>query len=97
MPDIFVAPNKQDGKSENTPLEKEANKPDETQNIDEESSEDSSSIHLFSSLCKNPRDVSFQNQEEGEKVLLFIRRANITNLKWLIIGTFFYLSLFSSF
>jgi len=46
-------------------------------------------VHLFSSLCQYPNDITFQNQESGEKVLLFIRRAFITNFGWILAGAFF--------
>lgn len=42
-------------------------------------------IHPLSSFCINPIGVSFENQEEDEKVLLFLRRHFITNLPWLFI------------
>lgn len=48
-----------------------------------------SSVHLFTSYCENPDDITFENQEENEKVLLFIRKDLITNLPWLIGGIFF--------
>ena len=41
-------------------------------------------IHALSSFCQNPLGFSFQNQEEDEKILLFLRRHLITNLSWLI-------------
>ncbi len=50
---------------------------------------DTSSVHLFTSYCENPDDITFQNQEDGEKVLLFIRKDFITNLPWLIAGFVF--------
>lgn len=45
-------------------------------------------VHLFSSFCKNPDGISFQTQEDGEKVLLFFRRDFMTNAKWILIGIF---------
>ena len=49
-------------------------------------------VHLFSSLCKDPEDIVFQNQDENEKVLLFIRKDFITNTKWIVIGIFLILA-----
>lgn len=45
-------------------------------------------VHLFSSFCKNPDGVSFQTQEEKEKILLLLRRDFATNIKWILIGIF---------
>lgn len=41
------------------------------------------SLHLFSSLIKNPNGVSFKAQEGDEQVLLFMRSHFITNLSWI--------------
>ena len=38
--------------------------------------------HLFSSFCENPSNVSFQTQEAGEKVLLFLRKTVVLNIVW---------------
>jgi hypothetical protein len=46
------------------------------------------SVHLFSAFRKNPAGVTFEDQEEGEKILLFLRKSFITNLKWLFLGSF---------
>ena len=43
-------------------------------------------VGLFSSFCKNPEGVTFQTQEEREKILLFLSRDFATNLKWILIG-----------
>lgn len=43
--------------------------------------------HIFSSFCQNPTDISFKEQEKGEKILLFLRRHFITNIPW-ILGVF---------
>lgn len=43
-------------------------------------------IHALSSFCQNPVGVSFQNQEEDEEVLLFLRRHFITNVPWIFIS-----------
>lgn len=41
--------------------------------------------HL-ASFCEKPDGVSFQNQEEDEKILLFLRRHFITNVPWIFIA-----------
>lgn len=38
---------------------------------------------FFSAFIQNPNGVSFQNQEDDEEILLFLRRHFITNLPWL--------------
>jgi hypothetical protein len=43
-------------------------------------------VGLFSSFCANPDGVSFQTQEEGEKILLFLRRDFATNIRWVLTG-----------
>jgi hypothetical protein len=40
-------------------------------------------VHLFSSFCQNPKGLSFRNQEKDETILLFLRKAFITNFKWI--------------
>lgn len=88
MPDIFVAePETKDATVPEIPyvLEKQErlDKPipiiQPPINID-------NSVHLFSSFCKDPDGISFQSQEKGEKILLFLRRDFITNAKWILIG-----------
>lgn len=39
---------------------------------------------LLSSFCLDPADVSFQTQEDDERVLLFTRRHVVTNIPWLL-------------
>jgi hypothetical protein len=41
-------------------------------------------VHLFSAIGKNPTDMLFQNQEENERVLLFVRKAFVTNAPWIV-------------
>jgi hypothetical protein len=82
MPDIFVANTKPNIPEKPDVLDQQVKK----LNVDTYLDEPNNSIHIFSSFCKNPADVTFQNQDEGEKVLLFLRRANITNVKWVLIG-----------
>ncbi len=48
-------------------------------------------MQLFSAFSKNPRGIHFKNQEREEKILLFIRKAIITNFKWLFISAIFLL------
>lgn len=46
------------------------------------------SVHLFSSFCQNPGDITFKNQDKDEQVLLFVRKHFITNFLWITIGAF---------
>lgn len=91
MPDIFVA----------APEEKKAAaKNDEDTQKDlsvDKAGEDNNKpflpildrkVHLFSSFCLNPDDISFENQEENENILLFLRRSRFLNLRWVLIATF---------
>jgi hypothetical protein len=84
MPDIFVAEQKTEDLAQNKKevLSKEpvlaAEIPDKN----------SGSVHLFTSYCQDPDDITFENQDEDEKVLLFIRKDFITNLSWIISGAF---------
>jgi len=84
MPDIFVANTKN---QEPAQIKQEAvnNKPDDAI-ID--TAGNNGSVHLFTSFCKDPDDITFENQDEGEKVLLFTRKDLITNLPWLLAGLF---------
>ncbi len=43
-------------------------------------------VSLFSTFCRFPQDIRFQNQEEGEDVHLVIRRHFITNAPWIASG-----------
>lgn len=42
----------------------------------------------FSAYQENPKNTTFQNQEEGEKVLLLLREHPIVNLSWLVPSLF---------
>jgi hypothetical protein len=86
MPDIFVAQPKAESVIPEEPytLEKqdEVEKPSPTSPL----IIPRNTVHLFSSFCQNPDGISFQSQEEGEKILLFLRKDFITNLKWILLG-----------
>lgn len=78
MEDIFIASKKQEPADENKNLEKKE--------IQRNAALDTK-IHLFSSFLLNPADISFENQEEDEKILLFVRKSKILNLKWILIAS----------
>lgn len=43
---------------------------------------------FFTSICKNPQGINFINQEENEKIIIFVREHFITNFGWIIPGFF---------
>jgi hypothetical protein len=88
MPDLFVAE-----KSKEKPPEKTVSAPKQTENSDSAfiefgEEENNGPIHLLSSFGLNPRDMTFQNEERDERVILFLRKHFITNFPWLVIGIF---------
>ncbi|MDO8269990.1 MAG: hypothetical protein Q7T54_04965 [Candidatus Levybacteria bacterium] len=50
-----------------------------------------SSLHFYSSFCKNPKGITFAEREEGEEILLLLRRHFITNFPWIFAAIFFVL------
>lgn len=40
-------------------------------------------MHIFTAYCEMPPDVTFENQEDNERILIFLRRSFITNITWL--------------
>lgn len=47
-----------------------------------------SNLHFYSSYCRNPKGITFEDQEHDEDILLLLRRHFITNLPWLLSGLF---------
>lgn len=41
-------------------------------------------VHLFTTYCKNPRNLSFAEQGSDETIILFLRRDFITNVPWIV-------------
>src|SRR5579862_4646021 len=41
-------------------------------------------VHIFTTFMKNPRGISFAEQEAGEEIVLFLRRDFITNVPWIV-------------
>lgn len=83
MPDLFVA----EKKSEDPVPEKKQELKQKSVLDSDISDKSSGSVHLLTSFCEDPDDITFENQEEDEKVLLFIRKDFVTNLPWVISGT----------
>lgn len=46
-------------------------------------------MHIFTSYCELPPNVTFENQDAGEKIILFLRKSFITNIMWLLFTLFF--------
>lgn len=42
--------------------------------------------HQFSSFCVLPKNVRFDTQEEGEDIILLLRRHPVTNIPWIVIA-----------
>ncbi|HVZ67519.1 MAG TPA: hypothetical protein VG917_04605 [Patescibacteria group bacterium] len=56
----------------------------EPQNVVSAPEKKLTNIHFLSSLAKYPADVTFENQEEDEEIILLVRRDLITNVPWLL-------------
>lgn len=68
MPDLFVGKKKKDNSLATLSIAKRPSK----------------AIGIFSTLSLLPGNVTFENQEPDEKVVLFIRRHFITNASWIL-------------
>lgn len=47
--------------------------------------------HFYSSFAHNPEGISFAEQEDGEEIILLLRRHFITNIPWIALAIFFIL------
>ena len=77
MPDIFIAEpkTKTPAPIEQTPL------------ISADEVLKGNPVHLFSAFKKDPEGVDFSDKDEQEKIILFIRRSFITNIRWIFFGS----------
>ncbi len=91
MPDIFVATDKQTPEPATTLSEPLADKENTHLGNLDDNNYPNKRMHLFSAFSKNPQGIYFKNQEKEEKILLFIRRAIITNFKWVFVSIIFLL------
>lgn len=73
MPDIFV-----NGKA------KEEKKTTPKKNAVKHFSHPASRMSAFSAFCQNPLGITFQNQDQDEVVLLFLRKSFITNFSLIL-------------
>lgn len=67
MPDLFVA------------------KSEKVENIESEKklSPQAGKVHLLTSFRENPSGIFFRNQEEGEEIILFLKKHLATNIPWI--------------
>jgi hypothetical protein len=79
MPDIFIA----------EPKAQTATAPNELTPLldNEELQPPQNPVHLFSAFKKDPDGINFQDKEDDEKIILFIRRSFITNVRWIFFGS----------
>jgi len=85
MPDIFIAePNNQTA----PPTEPLIDSGDFQQPVPSaEVLSPQNPVHLFSAFKKDPDGVDFKDKEGEEKIILFIRRSFITNIRWIFFGS----------
>src|ERR1035437_2671046 len=76
MPDIFIAEPK---------IEPTQSKPTPLISVEETSTQNP--VHLFSAFKKDPDGVNFSDKDADEKIILFIRRSFITNIRWIFFGS----------
>lgn len=50
---------------------------------DKKSTAEFSHAKFFSSFCKNPKNLTFAEREEGEEIILLLRRHFVTNVPWI--------------
>lgn len=97
MPDLFVSPSQRDPRTTvektapvNTaePVFSEGELPEKA---DKQLSvtQTTNPMHFFTSFKEMPKSVCFQTQEEGEMILLFLRRSFVTNLSWIFSSVIF--------
>lgn len=68
MPDLFVAD------TPSTPKTKSKKKGVQNNSSDK--------MGLLTTFCRNPKGITFENQEEDEEIILFLRRHLVTNVPW---------------
>jgi hypothetical protein len=86
MPDIFIAEPKAESIVPDQPYSLQKQEESASLPLNQPIVLSKNTVGLFSSFCKTPDGVSFQTQEEGEKILLFLRRDFATNIKWILIS-----------
>lgn len=84
MPDLFVATEEKKPAPEvkNQPLIQSEKAPHHSS---VSQARTPSKLSLFTTFCPNPENVTFQNQEPQENILLLIRHHFITNIPWVLL------------
>ena len=77
MPDIFIAEPKTE-----TPVQNES-----ISLTNDQEAPLQNPVHLFSAFKKDPDGVDFSDKDKDEKIILFIRRSFITNIRWIFFGS----------
>jgi hypothetical protein len=86
MPNVFVSnrkmPIKGDMRNENIPGNSPQNIKSRTEDL--ENIKKLSRNHPLTSFCYYPENVKFVNEDTEEKIILLLRRHQITNIKWVL-------------
>lgn len=86
MPDIFTA-SEQQPEEHPTPIQVQKPSPKPTQQIQPQSVS-SGGWRMFSAFQTNPQGMHFQDQENDETILLFLRRHFLSNTNWITTTVF---------
>lgn len=94
MPDIFIASSPQPAKIEGKDEVKNEQKNGKAGPQGQSPPLQSFPHHPFSpmaSLMINPTGINFQDQDQGEEVILLLRRHWVTNVPWIFLGSLMFL------
>lgn len=96
MPDLFVSPSQRDPRTTDTPSVNTAEPTFSEGEIPEKAiapipvdTAEKNTMHLFTAFKEMPAKVCFQTQEDGETILLFLRRSFVTNISWIFSAIIF--------
>ena len=81
MPDVFVSPDQKTQQNSTSPLPPV---PPETES--QKSVLEGHTHSLFSAFSLYPDDIDFETREDGEKIILMLRRHPIVNIKWIFVS-----------
>lgn len=82
MPDLFISKNTPPKPSDTSQKEELISTP---QTLSIQKPVEGNHFHAFSSFCQDPpKNIHFQNQDDGETILLFLRAHFITNVPWIL-------------
>jgi hypothetical protein len=97
MPDLFVAKKKTPGKKADAAVPAEGNVDTPIQKSLQSVGENlSHHMRAISAFSQFPDNIRFENQEEGEFIILFMRRHIVTNTGWIFLTILFALLPFLS-